>query len=165
LTKEVKAGEIYKGVVKRMQTFGAFVEILPGKDGLVHVSDMSTEYVKNPEDIVHLNDEVEVRVKEIDDMGRINLSMILDPADDKKEDKPRGGYAPRRGNGGRSDRSASPRRGSFRRENSYDRGERRERSDRDSGRKRFERSDNSESNGPHFPASRLMDNNRKKFNR
>ncbi len=84
LTHEVTAGEIYKGVVKRIQPFGAFVEILPGKDGLVHVSDMEQGFVKDPSEVVALGDEVEVRVKQIDDMGRINLSMILDPSKEKE---------------------------------------------------------------------------------
>lgn len=77
LTHEVKPGEEYDGVVKRMLAFGAFVEILPGKEGLVHVSEMSTEYVAKPEDVVEIGQNVRVRVKEIDDQGRINLSMKL----------------------------------------------------------------------------------------
>ena len=88
LVKEVQAGEIYKGEVKRIQPFGAFVEILPGKDGLVHISDMSEGFVKNPEDVVHIGDVIEVRVKEVDDLGRINLSMLLDPSKDKEKTKP-----------------------------------------------------------------------------
>jgi len=87
LVKEVQAGEIYKGEVKRIQPFGAFVEILPGKDGLVHISDMSEGFVKNPEDVVKIGDEIEVRVKEVDDLGRINLSMLLDPSKDKEKAK------------------------------------------------------------------------------
>jgi polyribonucleotide nucleotidyltransferase len=83
ITKEVQAGEIYKGVVKRIQPFGAFVAILPGKEGLVHVSDMSEAFVKDPEEIVKLGQEIQVRVKEIDAMGRINLSMILDQSREK----------------------------------------------------------------------------------
>jgi len=85
LVKEVEAGEIYKGEVKRIQPFGAFVEILPGKDGLVHISDMSEGFVKNPEDVVKIGDEIEVRVKEVDNLGRINLSMLLDPSKDKEK--------------------------------------------------------------------------------
>lgn len=86
LTKEVAAGEIYDGVVKRIQQFGAFVEVLPGKDGLVHVSDMSKDFVKDPSDIVKVGDKLKVRVKEIDNLGRINLSMLLDGDKDKKSD-------------------------------------------------------------------------------
>ena len=88
LVKEVKSGEIYTGEVKRIQPFGAFVEILPGKDGLVHISDMSEGFVKNPEDVVKIGDKVEVRVKEVDNLGRINLSMLLDPSKDKEKTQP-----------------------------------------------------------------------------
>jgi polyribonucleotide nucleotidyltransferase len=89
LTKEVAPGEIYDGEVKRIQQFGAFVEVLPGKDGLVHVSDMSKDFVKDPSDVVSVGDKVKVRVKEIDNLGRINLSMLLDGDKDKKtENKP-----------------------------------------------------------------------------
>lgn len=85
LVKEVAPGEIYEGEVRRLQPFGAFVEILPGKDGLVHVSDMSQEYVNNPEEVVAVGERVKVRVKEIDDLGRINLSMILDPSQEREK--------------------------------------------------------------------------------
>ncbi|KKU63549.1 MAG: Polyribonucleotide nucleotidyltransferase [Candidatus Woesebacteria bacterium GW2011_GWC2_47_16] len=104
LTKEVVAGEIYEGEVKRIQPFGAFVEILPGKDGLVHVSDMKEEFVSDPNEIVKIGDKVQVRVKEIDDLGRINLSMLLDPS----KDKPRGER--REGGGGGGARRPFPRR-------------------------------------------------------
>jgi polyribonucleotide nucleotidyltransferase len=85
LVKEVKAGEIYEGEVKRIQPFGVFVEILPGKEGLVHISDMSKDYVKDPSDIVSVGNKIQVRVKEIDNLGRINLSMILDPGREEDE--------------------------------------------------------------------------------
>lgn len=78
LVKEVEPGEIYEGEVKRVQPFGAFVEVLPGKEGLVHVSDMAEEFVKDPNDIVRVGDKVKVKVKEIDDLRRINLTMRLD---------------------------------------------------------------------------------------
>ncbi|MBZ6526542.1 polyribonucleotide nucleotidyltransferase [Aerococcaceae bacterium DSM 111021] len=74
LTHEVKAGEIYEGTVKRIEKFGAFVEILPGKDGLVHISELEHRRVNQVEDVLTLNDKVKVRVQEIDDKGRINLS-------------------------------------------------------------------------------------------
>lgn len=77
LTKEVKAGEEYEGEVKRILPFGAFVEILPGKEGMVHVSQMSTGFVANPNDVVALGQKVKVRVIEIDDQHRINLSMLF----------------------------------------------------------------------------------------
>jgi len=77
LTRELQKGEVFDGVVKRIVTFGAFVEIVPGKEGLVHVSEMSGEYVKDPNEVVKLGQEVKVRVKEVDDRGRINLSMLF----------------------------------------------------------------------------------------
>lgn len=78
LIKEVQVDEIYEGEVKRIQPFGAFVGITAGKDGLVHVSDMALEFVKDPNDIVKIGDKVKVKVKEIDNLGRINLTMLLD---------------------------------------------------------------------------------------
>jgi len=77
LMHEVKPGEEYEGEVKRIMAFGAFVEILPGKEGLVHVSQMSAGYVDNPENVVALGEKVKVRVVEIDDQKRINLSMLF----------------------------------------------------------------------------------------
>ncbi|MQF49027.1 polyribonucleotide nucleotidyltransferase [SAR202 cluster bacterium AC-647-N09_OGT_505m] len=74
LTKEAEVGAIYTGKVVRLMSFGAFVEILPGKDGLVHISELSNERVASVEDVVNIGDEVKVMVKEIDSMGRINLS-------------------------------------------------------------------------------------------
>lgn len=74
LTHEVKAGETYLGRVTRLMKFGAFVEILPGKEGLVHVSQLALHRVEKPEDVVHVGDEIMVKVTEIDDKGRINLS-------------------------------------------------------------------------------------------
>lgn len=84
LVKEVKADEIYEGIVKRIEPFGAFIEILPGKEGMVHVSDMSVDYVRDPHDFLKLGDKVQVRVKGVDDLGRINLSMILDKTKEKQ---------------------------------------------------------------------------------
>ena len=74
LTHEVKVGEVYLGRVTRLMKFGAFVEILPGKEGLVHVSHLALQRVEKPEDVVHEGDEIMVKVTEIDDKGRINLS-------------------------------------------------------------------------------------------
>jgi polyribonucleotide nucleotidyltransferase len=76
ILKEVEAGEEYDGTVSRIENFGAFVDILPGKSGLVHISKLSPGYVKNPSDVVSIGDQVHVRVTEIDDMGRINLTML-----------------------------------------------------------------------------------------
>ena len=77
ITRELQKGEVFDGIVKRIVSFGAFVEIVPGKEGLVHVSEMSTEYVKDPNDIVKLGQAVKVNVREVDEHGRINLSMIF----------------------------------------------------------------------------------------
>lgn len=74
LTKDVEVGAIYLGKVKRIMNFGAFVEILPGKEGLVHISKLAHERVGKVEDVVNVGDEVMVKVTEIDRMGRINLS-------------------------------------------------------------------------------------------
>lgn len=75
LTREVQAGEEFEGTVVRLMDFGAFVEILPGKDGLVHISEMAHSRVEKVGDVVKIGDKVNVKVKEIDSQGRINLSM------------------------------------------------------------------------------------------
>ncbi|WP_025698756.1 polyribonucleotide nucleotidyltransferase [Paenibacillus forsythiae] len=74
IVREVEVGEIYVGTVKRIEKFGAFVEILPGKDGLVHISQLSTERVGKVEDVVAIGDTITVKVTEIDQQGRVNLS-------------------------------------------------------------------------------------------
>ena len=74
LTREIKAGEFFKGRVTRLINFGAFVEVLPGKEGLLHVSEISTRHIPRVEDAFQVGDEVLVVVKEIDDMNRVNLS-------------------------------------------------------------------------------------------
>lgn len=74
LTKEVQVGETYLGKVTKLMKFGAFVEILPGKEGLVHVSQLALHRVEKPEDVVKEGDEIMVKVTEIDDKGRSNLS-------------------------------------------------------------------------------------------
>ncbi len=87
IIKDVEVGEIYEGEVKRILNFGAFVEVLPGKEGLVHVSKMADSFVKDPNEIVKIGDKVKVKVAEIDDQGRINLSMLLNG--EKNQQKPR----------------------------------------------------------------------------
>jgi polyribonucleotide nucleotidyltransferase len=74
IVKEVVIGETYLGTVKRVEKFGAFVEILPGKEGLVHISQLSTERVAKVEDVVNIGDSITVKVTEIDNQGRVNLS-------------------------------------------------------------------------------------------
>ncbi len=76
ITREVKVGEIFEGSVKRIMNFGAFVEILPGQEGLIHISKLSNKRVERVEDVVNLGDMVSVKVIEIDGQGRINLSLI-----------------------------------------------------------------------------------------
>lgn len=170
--KEVKVGEVYEGEVVRLMSFGAFVNILPGKDGMVHVSDMGQEgFVKDAGDVVQIGQKVTVRVKEIDDQGRINLSMNLDASKDKPREERRGGgrggfgggrggYGGGRGGfgGGRGGFSRGPSRGGFggRSSGGYQRGPRRD----------FGNSDRpGESGGPHFPTSRLVDDSKKDFGR
>jgi len=75
ITKEVKVGEIFEGKVKRILNFGAFVEILPGQEGLVHISQLAQHHVKKVEDVVRIGDVVPVKVVSIDEQGRINLSV------------------------------------------------------------------------------------------
>ncbi|MBO8126394.1 MAG: polyribonucleotide nucleotidyltransferase [Firmicutes bacterium] len=74
LTKGVEVGEVYEGVVKRITNFGAFVEIGPNKEGLVHISQLARRRVNKVEDVVHVGDIIRVKVVEIDSLGRINLS-------------------------------------------------------------------------------------------
>jgi polyribonucleotide nucleotidyltransferase len=74
LTEEVEVGRIYTGTVRRLVDFGAFVEILPGKEGLVRTSQLADYQVMRPEDVVSVGDEITVMVIEVDPQGRINLS-------------------------------------------------------------------------------------------
>lgn len=74
LTKDVEVGEIYEGTVTRIMAFGAFIEILPGKEGLLHISKMAKERVEKVEDVMNVGDVVKVKVTEIDSQNRINLS-------------------------------------------------------------------------------------------
>jgi polyribonucleotide nucleotidyltransferase len=73
IVQEAEVGKTYVGKVKRIMKFGAFVEILPGKEGLVHISKLSRQRVRRVEDVVKIGDEITVKVYEIDDQGRINL--------------------------------------------------------------------------------------------
>jgi polyribonucleotide nucleotidyltransferase len=70
----VKIGKIYKGRVTSVKDFGAFVEILPGRDGLCHISELSNEYVNNVADVCKVGDEMEVLVIDVDDHDRVKLS-------------------------------------------------------------------------------------------
>ncbi len=89
LTAEVEAGGVYLGRVTRVEKYGAFVEILPGKEGLVHISQLAQERVEKTEDVVKTGDEVFVKVLDIDDRGRINLSRkaaLKDSSGDSEEE-------------------------------------------------------------------------------
>ena len=74
IVREVEVGKIYLGKVVRIEKFGAFVEIFPGQDGLVHISQLAEERVAKTEDVVNVGDQIYVKVTEIDDRGRVNLS-------------------------------------------------------------------------------------------
>ncbi len=87
LTREVEVGEVFTGKVTRIMDFGAFVEILPGKEGMVHVSELAPYRVNKVTDVVNVGDEVTVKVYEIDPMGRINLSIKRANPDYKPEDR------------------------------------------------------------------------------
>ncbi len=75
LTREVMAGEVFDGKVKRILTFGAFVELLPGQEGLLHISKMSSRRINKVEDVLNIGDTVSVKVIAIDEQGRINLAL------------------------------------------------------------------------------------------
>ncbi len=117
LVRDVEAGEIYNGKVTRVERYGAFVELLPGKEGLLHISHMAYHRVDKTEDVVNLGDMIEVKVTDIDEKGRINLSRkALLPKPEgyvERESSDRGGSdrgdRGGRDRGGRSDRSRSSR--------------------------------------------------------
>ena len=88
IVKEIEAGEIYLGKVTRTTNFGAFVDVLNGKEGLVHISQLAKERVKKVEDVLKVGDEVLVKVMDIDKQGRVNLSRkALLPDDNNKDNK------------------------------------------------------------------------------
>jgi len=89
LVREVMPGEIYMGKVVRVEKYGAFVELLPGKDGLLHISQMARTRVAKTEDVVKVGDFIEVKVTDIDDKGRVNLShkVLLPPEEGEGEQK------------------------------------------------------------------------------
>ena len=91
LVRSVEVGGIYMGKVTRLMNFGAFVEILPGKEGLVHISQLARERVAKVEDVVKIGDEIMVKVTEIDRQGRINLSRKELLKAEPKENRPEGG--------------------------------------------------------------------------
>ena len=88
IVREIEAGGIYEGTVTRITNFGAFVDLGSGKEGLLHISKISSKRVEKVEDVLAIGDEITVKVTDIDNQGRINLSMKdLEKGQDKKEDK------------------------------------------------------------------------------
>lgn len=85
IAKDIEVGDVYLGTVVRIMPFGAFVELLPGKDGMVHISKLARERVEKVEDVVNIGDQIMVKVIEIDDKGRVNLSRKDLLPDPKKE--------------------------------------------------------------------------------
>ena len=106
ITRDLKVGEIYAGRVVRIVPFGAFIELMPGRDGLLHISQIARERIEKVEDVLRMGEEVQVRVIEIDPQGKVRLSRkdLLGP--------PEGGEEPEseRPSGGRPPRSRPPRR-------------------------------------------------------
>ena len=96
LTKEAKVGDIYTGKVVRVMNFGAFVQILPGVDGMVHISELANEHVPTVEDVVREGDEVTVEVIGVDQSGRISLSRrsLLDGGEGQPRERERSGDRP-----------------------------------------------------------------------
>ncbi len=126
LTEEVEVGRIYTGTVRRLVDFGAFVEILPGKEGLVRTSQLADYQVMRPEDVVSVGDEITVMVVEVDPQGRVNLSRraalsgeLPSQAELDSERGPgrggpsRGGPGGRPGGYGNRDRDSGPSRGGY----------------------------------------------------
>jgi len=119
LTEEVEVGRIYTGTVRRLVDFGAFVEILPGKEGLVRTSQLADYQVMRPEDVVSVGDEITVMVIEVDPQGRVNLSRRaalsgeMPTASELDRERGRGGMGRPGGgySGGRSRESSVPGRG------------------------------------------------------
>ena len=99
LTEDAVVGKVYDGKVTKIMDFGAFVEILPKQEGLVHISEIAPYRVDKVTDLVNMGDKVKVKVYEIDDLGRVNLSMKRALSDEetaqmKKEHEAKGGDEP-----------------------------------------------------------------------
>ena len=110
IANDPEVGAIYKGVVTRLMSFGAFVEIAPGKEGLVHISKLDVKRTEKVEDCVNVGDEVIVKVTEIDDQGRINLSrrdalIEVEGLVPENDDEPERERRPRRNNFHKRDRN------------------------------------------------------------
>ncbi|MFQ6049229.1 MAG: S1 RNA-binding domain-containing protein, partial [Phycisphaerae bacterium] len=88
ITEEVKVGKVYTGRVISVKDFGAFVEILPGQDGLCHISELSDQYVRNVTDVVKIGQTVRVKVIAIDEQGRVKLSRRQAMREQEQADLP-----------------------------------------------------------------------------
>jgi polyribonucleotide nucleotidyltransferase len=109
LTREAKTGDIFLGKVVSIKPFGAFVNILPGKDGMVHISELDENRVENVEDVIQIGDEINVMVIGVDpSSGKISLSRRAVLTGESAEDRKAAGAAPRSG-GGRGERGGPPR--------------------------------------------------------
>jgi len=109
IIEEPEEGKIYQGTVKRIMDFGAFVEILPGKEGLCHISKLAKTRVKTVDEVLSLGQEIPVKLVEIDRQGRLNLSYIdaIAPSDEKDDEK-------------KDDKKSKDRRDNRKRNNKYD---------------------------------------------
>ena len=93
MTEEIKVGRIYNGTVSSVKDFGAFIEIAPGKDGLCHISELSTGYVKSVDEICKAGDKLQVKVIAIDDQNRVKLSrkaVLAEQAEAEADGAPKG---------------------------------------------------------------------------
>ena len=106
LTREITVGEEFDGQVVRVENFGAFVELLPGRDGMVHVSKLSPNFIKDINEVVSLGDTIHVRVKEIDDQGKVGLTTLTT----EQEEEARNSRPPRDFNSRSNDRRSTPNR-------------------------------------------------------
>lgn len=116
ITKEAEAGQIYSGKVVRVTDFGAFIEFLPGQDGMVHISQISSEHIKKVEDAINLGDEVMVMVTDVSADGKVRLSRKA-VLEGWTLDEARANDKPKTGGGNRGRRNGSDRRGGDRRNN------------------------------------------------
>jgi polyribonucleotide nucleotidyltransferase len=120
ITQEAEVGKIYKGIVRRVTNFGAFVEIFPGTEGLLHISEIDTRRIEQVEDVLKLGDSVEVKCISVDSDGKIRLSRRAIIEGDNGRPRP-----PRSGGGGRGGEGrgggGNRRGGDHRREKSHNR--------------------------------------------
>jgi len=104
ITREVRVGEVYTGRVTRTESYGAFVELLPNKDGLVHISQLGSGRVARTEDVVRVGDEVVVKVISVDDDGKVRLTCRIDGGEGEPSADYRDAGPPRRDRDDRGDR-------------------------------------------------------------